>query len=82
MKGFYIYDLSILISVHANCADLGDLGDLCRSWWTSGMIPEKVTWVQFPATTSTVYSELLPLKDLVFIFLIKHQHQHKHQYKF
>ena len=25
---------------------------LCRSWWSSGMMPEKVTWVQFPARIS------------------------------
>ena len=34
------------------------------------MIPEKVTWVQFPAWISTVYSKLLPINDLVFQFLI------------
>ena len=38
------------------------------------MIPKKVTWVQFPARISTVYSKPLPINDLVFQFLIKHWH--------
>ena len=41
---------------------------------SSGMIPGKVTWVQFSARISTVYSKLLPINDLVFRFLIKHLH--------
>ena len=44
------------------------------SWWSSGMIPEKVTWIQFPARISTAYSKLLPINGLVFEFLIKHLH--------
>ena len=32
---------------------------LCRSWWSSGMIPEKRTWGQFPARISKVYCKLL-----------------------
>ena len=43
------------------------------SWWSSGMIPEKVTWIQFPARISIVYSKLLPINGLVFEFLIKYQ---------
>ena len=38
------------------------------------MIPEKMTWVRFPARISAVYSKLLPINDLVFEFLIKHLH--------
>ena len=37
---------------------------LQKSWWSSGMIPEKVTWVQFPARINTVYSKLPPINDL------------------
>ena len=44
-----------------------------RSWWPTGMIPEKLTCVQFPARISTVFSKLLPSNDLIFQFLIKHQ---------
>ena len=47
---------------------------LCRSLWSSGMIPEKMTWVWFPARISTVYSKPLPINDLVFQFLIKYWH--------
>ena len=47
---------------------------LCRSQWSSVMIPEKVTWVQFPDRISTVYSKLLPINNLVFKFLIKHSY--------
>ena len=45
-----------------------------KSWWSSGMIPKKVTWVQFAATISTVCSKLLQNNDLVFQFLVKHRH--------
>ena len=37
---------------------------LQKSWWSSGMIPEKVTWVRFPARINTVYSKLSPITDL------------------
>ena len=37
---------------------------LQKSWWSNGMIPEKVTWVQFPARINTVYSKLPPINDL------------------
>ena len=37
---------------------------LQKSWWSSGMIPEKVTWVLFPARINTVYSKLPPINDL------------------
>ena len=37
---------------------------LQKSWWSSGMIPEKVTWVRFPARINTVYSKLPPINDL------------------
>ena len=47
---------------------------LCRSWYSSGMIPEKVTWVQFPSRISTVYNKLLRINNLVFQFLIEHPH--------
>ena len=43
-----------------------------RSWGSTGMIPEKVTRVQFPARISTVYSKLLPINELIFQFLIKY----------
>ena len=42
-----------------------------RSCWSTGMIPEKVTWVQFSARISTVYSKLLSINDLFFKFSIK-----------
>ena len=42
-----------------------------RFWWSVGMVPVKVTWVQFPARISTAYSKLLPINDLI---LIKHLH--------
>ena len=42
------------------------------------MIPEKVTWVRFPARINTVYSKLPPINDLflnilnqTYIFTIK-----------
>ena len=38
------------------------------------MIPEKVTWVEFPAKISTVHSKVLPINDLVLQFLISHLH--------
>ena len=47
---------------------------LCRSWWSSGMIPEKMSWVWFPARISTVYSKLPSVNALVFKFLVKHLH--------
>ena len=47
---------------------------LCRSWWSIGMIPGKVTWVQSPTRISSVYSKLFPINDLIFQFLIKHWH--------
>ena len=47
---------------------------LCRSWWSSGMIPEKVTWVQFLARINTVCSKLLPMNNLFFQYLIKHSY--------
>ena len=62
---------SILISVHANCID-NIYADL--SWWSSGMIPEKVTWVQFPARINTVCSKILPINNLIFQYLIKHSY--------
>ena len=37
---------------------------LQKSWWSSGMIPEKVTWVRLPARIDTVYGELPPINDL------------------
>ena len=37
---------------------------LHKSWWSSGMIPENVTWVRFLARINTVYSKLSPIKDL------------------
>ena len=67
MKGFHIHDLSILISSPKLYWQY-----LCRSWWSSGMIPEKVTWTQSTARNSTVCSKLLPINDLVFQFSIKH----------
>ena len=47
---------------------------LCRSWWSSGMIPEKMSWVWFPARISTVYSKLPSVNALVFKFLVKYLH--------
>ena len=43
---------------------------LCRSWSSNGIIPEKVTWVQFPAWINTVCSKLLPINTLFFQYLI------------
>ena len=38
-----------------------------KSWWFSGMIPEKVTWVRFPARINAVYSKLPSINDqLIF----------------
>ena len=45
-----------------------------RSWWSSGMIPNRVTWIQSPARISIVYSKLLQINNLDFQFLIKHWH--------
>ena len=38
------------------------------------MIPEKVTWIQFSARISTVYSEFFSINELVFQFSIKNLH--------
>ena len=38
------------------------------------MIPEKVTWVQFPARINTACSKLLPIYNLIFQYLIKHSY--------
>ena len=64
MKDFYIYDLSILLSMQSVLTV-----PMQRSWWSSGMISEKVTWDQFPARISTAYSKILQFNDLVFFFL-------------
>ena len=40
---------------------------LQKSWWSSGMIPEKVTRVRFPGRINTVYSKLPPINDLFFL---------------
>ena len=45
-----------------------------RFWWSSGMIPEKVTWVRFPVRISTVFSKLAQSNDLIFQFLIEYWH--------
>ena len=45
-----------------------------RSWWSTGMIPKKVTCVHFPTRISTVFSKILPINDLIFQLLIKHLH--------
>ena len=47
---------------------------LHRSWLSTGMILENVTWVQFSARISAVYSKLLLMNDSVFQFLFKHLH--------
>ena len=36
----------------------------------NGMIPEKVTWVRFPARINTVYGKLPPINDLFLKILI------------
>ena len=66
----FIY-ISILISI-CSCKLYWQYP--CRSWWSSDMIPENVTWVQFSARISTAYSKILPINGLVFQFLIKHLH--------
>ena len=43
--------------VHSNCTDSID-----------SMIPEKVTWVEFPARISAVNRNILPINDLNFHF--------------
>ena len=45
-----------------------------KTWGSTGMIPEKVTWVQLPTRISTVYSKLLQINELIFQFLIKHMY--------
>ena len=37
------------------------------------MIPEKVTWVRFPARINTVYSKLSPVNDLFLKIVNKTQ---------
>ena len=37
---------------------------LQKSWWSSGIISKKVTWVRFPPRINTVYSQLPPINDL------------------
>ena len=37
---------------------------LQKSWWSSSIIPKKVTWVLFPARINTLYSKLPPINDL------------------
>ena len=37
---------------------------LQKSWWSSGMIREKVTWVRFITRINAVYSKLPPINDL------------------
>ena len=37
---------------------------LQKSWCSSGIISEKVTWVRFSARINTVYSQLPPINDL------------------
>ena len=50
VKDSLIYHISSLISVHSNCTDsiYADYGGF------SGMIAEKVSWIQFPAKISAV----------------------------
>ena len=55
---------------------------LCRSWWPSGMIPEKVTWVQFPSRISSVYNKLLQISNLVFQFLIENPHIRSYKFSY
>ena len=38
------------------------------------MVPENFTWVQFPDRINAVFSELLPINELVFQFLIESLH--------
>ena len=45
-----------------------------RSWWSTGRIPVKVTWVHFPARISNGHSKLLRINDLSFQFLTKDLH--------
>ena len=47
-----------------------------KTWGSTGMIPGKVNWVQFPTkiSTGTVYSKLLQINELIFQFLIKHMY--------
>ena len=52
VKGFHKYDISILISDILFMQTV--LVVSVRSWWSTGMIPKKVTWVQFPGSISTV----------------------------
>ena len=40
-----------------------------KSWWSSGMIGEKVTWVRFPARINAVYIKLPPSSDFLKIFI-------------
>ena len=49
--------ISNLIFVHWNCIDSVDRN-------TTSMIPEKVTWVRFPARINTVYNKLPPINNL------------------
>ena len=35
--------------------------DLQNAWWYSRVIPEKITWNQFRANISAVYSKILPI---------------------
>ena len=66
VKDFHIYDTK-----HCNiCSYKHYWQYLCRSWWSSGMIPEKVTWVQFITRINTVCSKLLPSNNFIFQYLI------------
>ena len=49
----HIYDLSNLVFVHWNCIDR-TYSILTVSWWSSGMRPEKVTWVLLPVRIDRV----------------------------
>ena len=61
---FAVKDFQIYGTRHCDiCSCKHQLQYLCRSWWSNGMIPEKLTWVQFPARINTVCSKLLPINN-------------------
>ena len=42
---------------------------LQKCWWTSGMIPENLTWIRFSASINTAYSNAPPINDSFLKFL-------------
>ena len=69
MRRFHLYDITFWYLFMYTVLAVSMI-----SCWSAGMIPEKVTWIQFSARISTVYSKPLPINDLIFQFLIKHLH--------